>query len=109
MVLSPIDPVAPSTLMLREPLATGLLFFNGTALITSPNHKTASDAIDPAANNTDRGREHDRCDEAVDPVQHAAVTGNDVAGILDAETALHRRLEQVAKLRHDREHRCQHQ
>jgi hypothetical protein len=48
-VLSPIEPVAPRTVMLRRLDAAGLLFRRGTALIKSPNHKTAADAICAAA------------------------------------------------------------
>jgi len=48
-VLSPIEPVAPSTLTLRTADAAGLLLRKGTGLIVSPNHKTAADAIHAAA------------------------------------------------------------
>jgi hypothetical protein len=69
MVLSPIDPVAPKTVTLRTSEATTLLFRNGTALIGSPNHKTAADAIRAVPQQAENCRHHDGCDKPVQPVQ----------------------------------------
>ena len=51
-------------------------------------------------------RQNDGCDKPVQPVHQAAMAGNEVAGILDAEPALDRRFEEIAKLRGDRQHRA---
>src|SRR5437660_6669714 len=102
MVLSPIEPVAPSTVMARTADAAGLLLRNGTALMFSPNHKTATDAIDAAPQQPDRRRQHDGGNIAVETIEQPAMARNDVAGILDVEPAFHRRFKQIAKLRGDR-------
>src|SRR4051794_13503076 len=109
MVLSPIEPVAPRTVTLRTADAAALLLRNGTALISSPNHKTAADAIDAAAQNSDKCRQHDRRDEAVQTVEQPAMARNDVAGIFHAEPAFDCRFKQIAKLRGDRQHRAEQQ
>ncbi len=75
--------------------------------MSSPNHKTAADAIHAAPQKAENRRQDDRGDEAVETVHQPAMTGNEVAGILDAETPLYRRLEEIAKLGRDREHRAQ--
>src|SRR3954463_1374279 len=107
MVLSPIEPVAPSTLTLRTADVAARLFRKGTALICSPNHKTAADAIDAAPHHTDqRGTDH-RKHQAIEPIQQTAVAGNDMAGILHPETPLHRRLEKIAEVRKDGQFRGQ--
>jgi hypothetical protein len=50
IVLSPMEPVAPSTETERTAVAEALLLRKGTALMTSsPNHKTAANAIRAAA------------------------------------------------------------
>jgi hypothetical protein len=69
MVLSPIEPVAPRTVTARTPDAVALLLRNGTALIFSPNHKTAADAIRAATQNPENRRQDHRGDEPVEPVQ----------------------------------------
>jgi hypothetical protein len=69
-VLSPIEPVAPSTVTLRIAAgAAALLLRNGTALIGSPNHKGAANAIDSAAPDSENRRQHDGCDKPVKPIQ----------------------------------------
>src|SRR5258708_16033373 len=105
MVLSPIEPVAPSTLTERTAEIAALLLRKGTALMSSPNHKTAADAIHAAPQNAEYRRHDDRCDKAVEPIQQPAMAGNDLARILDAEAPLYRGFEQIAKLRDDREER----
>jgi hypothetical protein len=102
MVLSPIEPVAPSTETVRTADAVALLLRNGTALIVSPNHKTAANAIGAAPQEPKKSRKGDRCDKPVQPIQEPAVAGNDLAGILDAETTLYRGFEQIAELRNHR-------
>src|SRR5208282_3333828 len=52
--------------------------------------------------NRDR-RGEERCrGERVESIHQSAVAGNEAARILDAETPLERRFEQIAKLGHDR-------
>src|SRR4051794_24937798 len=109
MVLSPIEPVAPSTVTDRTADATALLLRNGTALMSSPNHKTAADAIDAAAQNPDKSRQRDRGNEPVETVEQPAMAGDDLAGILHAEPAFHCRFKEIAELRGDREYCCQQQ
>src|SRR5438094_2499626 len=107
MVLSPIEPVAPRTVTDRTADAAALLLRNGTALIFSPNHKTAADAIGTTPQEPKNSSHNDGCDKPVQTIQQPAMTGNDVAGILDAETPLHGRLEEIAELGADRENRAQ--
>ena len=40
-------------------------------------------------------------DEAVETIHQPAMAGNDVAGVFNAKTPLHRRLEEIAELRND--------
>src|SRR5216684_7886148 len=109
MVLSPIDPVAPRTVTLRTAEAAALLLRKGTALISSPNHKTAADAIHAGSQQPQNRRQHDRGDEAVKAIQKPAMAWNDLAGVLDAEAPFHRGFKQIAKLRRRRQHRGQEQ
>src|SRR3954451_12101133 len=94
-----MEPVAPSTVTVRTVDTAGLLLRKGTALMFSPNHKTAADAIDTAAQDADHRRQHDRGNIAIETIEQPTMAGNDVAGILDVEPAFHRRFEQIAKLR----------
>src|SRR6202030_1942748 len=107
MVLSPIEPVAPSTLTVRTADAAALLLRNGTALIFSPNHKTAADAIHATPQNAENRRHDDRRDVSVETVQQAAMARNDVAGVLDAEAAFHCGFKQIAELGRNRQNRPQ--
>src|SRR5262245_7723468 len=93
-----MEPVAPSTVTLRTSDAAALLLRNGTALITSPNHKTAADTIGAAAQKAQNRCGHNRCDIPIQAIHEPAMAGNDVARILDAETPLYRGFEEVAKL-----------
>src|SRR3954447_14737222 len=102
MVLSPIEPVAPRTVTERTAEAAALLLRKGTALISSPNHKTAADAIGAAPQKPETRRHQHGRDKAIQPIQQPAMAGNDLARILDAEAPLYRGLEQIAKLRNDR-------
>jgi len=68
MVLSPMEPVAPSTVTVRAAAATALLLRNGTALIVSPNHKTAADAIGAAPQKTEKSRQDDGCDKSIQAI-----------------------------------------
>jgi hypothetical protein len=68
MVLSPIEPVAPSTETVRTAVTAALLLRNGTALIVSPNHKTAADAIDAAPQKTEKSRHDDGCDKSIQAI-----------------------------------------
>ena len=87
---------------MRTAEAAALLLRNGTALISSPNHKTAADAIGAAAQKTKNRRHRDGCDKPIQPIQQPAMAGNDLAGILDAEAPLDRGLEEIAELRNHR-------
>ena len=69
MVLSPIEPVAPSTVTVRTADAAALLLRNGTALIISPNHKTAADAIGATPQKPEKSRHGDGCDKSIQPIQ----------------------------------------
>src|SRR3982074_3851140 len=89
MVLSPIEPVAPRTVTARTADAAALLLRNGTALMLSPNHKTAADAIHATPQKPENRRQDDRGDESVETIHQSAMPGNDVAGGLDAEKPLH--------------------
>src|SRR4051794_40085644 len=100
MVLSPIEPVAPSTVtVLTPPAAAGLLFFKGTALINSPNHQRAADTFGAAAQNTSNCCQNDCSYKTVEAIKQPAMAGNDVTRILDAEPALARGLKETAKRR----------
>src|SRR5580698_6346638 len=98
MVLSPIEPVAPRTVTARMADAGALLLRNGTALIFSPNHKTAADAIHAAPQKTENRRQDYRRDETVETIEQPAMPGDDLAGVLDAETTFHCRFKEIAKL-----------
>jgi hypothetical protein len=57
--------------------------------MSSPNHKTAADAIRAVPQKSENCRQNDRGDKAVQTIKQAAVPGNDVAGVLDAKSAFH--------------------
>src|SRR5689334_24515899 len=101
-----MEPVAPNTVTLRTADAAALLLRNGTALIASPNHKTAADAIGAAAQKAQNRSHRDGCDKPVQAIEQPAMTGNELARILDAEAALYRGFEQIAKLGDHRQKRC---
>src|ERR1700722_7259064 len=107
MVLSPIDPVAPRTVTARSANAAALLLRNGTALMLSPNHKTAADAIHATPQKAENRSYDDRGDETVERIHAPAMPGNEVAGILDAKTPLHRGFQEVAQLGCNRKCRAQ--
>src|SRR6266404_1272450 len=109
MVLSPIEPVAPRTVTARTADAAALLLRNGTALMLSPNHKTAADAIHATPQKPENRRRDDRGDESVVAIHQSAMPGNDMAGVLDAKTAFHRGFKEIAELGGDRENRAQQQ
>jgi hypothetical protein len=69
MVLSPMEPVAPSTLTVRTEDAAALLLRNGTALMFSPNHKTAADAIHATPQKTENRRHDHRGDIPVKAIE----------------------------------------
>jgi len=68
MVLSPMEPVAPSTVTVRASASGALLLRNGTALIISPNHKTAADAIGAAPQKPEKCRHNDGCDKTIQAI-----------------------------------------
>ena len=108
IVLSPIDPVAPRTVTVRTADAAALLLRNGTGLMNSPNHKTAADAIHAAPQKTEKCRQHHRGDESVETIHQSAMPGNDMAGILDAETPFHRGFKEIAELGSNGQNRSEH-
>ena len=63
----------------------------------------SASSLPPSPSAGDQPGERRRAEEPVDPVEHAAMAGNDAAGILHAKAALHRRFQKVAGLRGDRE------
>ena len=69
MVLSPIEPVAPSTVTLRTADPAALLLRNGTALMLSPNHKTAAGAIHAAPHNAQNRGQDNGGDKPVKAIQ----------------------------------------
>src|SRR2546427_13259490 len=97
-----MEPVAPSTVTVRASVSGALLLRNGTALIVSPNHKTAADAIGATPQEAKKSRPRDGRDKSIQPIQQPAMTGDDLAGILHPKTSLHRRLKQIAELRNHR-------
>src|SRR5690349_23091993 len=103
MVESPIEPVAPSTVTLRTASPAALLLRKGTALIMSPNHKAAADAVGTIPQTSQNSRHDNGSNETVEAIHQTAMAGNKVAGILDAEAAFDGRFEQVAELGDDRE------
>src|SRR3982074_1617885 len=107
MVLSPIEPVAPRTVTARTAERAALLLRNGTALMLSPNHKTAADAIHATPQNAENRRQDDGCDKSVETIHQPAMPWNNMAGVRDAETPFHRRLKEIAKLRGNRENCAQ--
>src|SRR3954447_1377682 len=100
MVLSPIDPVAPRTVTVRTADAAALLLRNGTALISSPNHKTTADAIQPASQEAEYASQDDRRNKAVQSIEQPAMSGNQMARVLDPEAPLHRGFQEAAQLGH---------
>src|SRR3984885_11797495 len=109
IVLSPIEPVAPKTVTARTADAEALLLRNGTALIFSPNHKTAADAIHAAPQKSQNRRQDHRRDKAVETIEQSAMSGNDLAGVLDVEPAFHCRFKQIAELGNNGKRCAQHQ
>src|SRR6266852_6740220 len=109
MVLSPIEPVAQRTVTARTADAAALMLRNGTALIVSPNHKTAADAIHATPQKPENRRHDDGCDVSVEAIQQPAMPGNDVAGVLDAESPFHSGFKEIAKLRRNREDSAEQQ
>src|SRR5882672_8096652 len=101
MVLSPMEPVAPSTETVRTAETAALLLRRGTALIVSPNHKTAADAIRAGPQEPENRRHDDGCDKSVQAVQQSAMAGNDVTGVLDAKPPFHRGFKEITELRND--------
>ena len=51
-----------------RPRIAALLLRNGTALIISPNHKTAADAIGATAEKAEKRRHDDGCDKSIQPI-----------------------------------------
>src|SRR4051794_30657466 len=98
-----MEPVAPRTVTARTADAGALLFRNGTALMLSPHHKTATDAIHATPQKAQEGRENDGGNETVQTIQQAAMTRNQMTGILNAETPLNGGFEEIARLGGNRE------
>ena len=69
---------------------------NGTALMLSPVQKPAA-ACRPPRKPRQRSRRN-RDHKSIEPIHQAAMAGNEVAGILDAEMALDRGFQEIAEL-----------
>src|ERR1700744_4974551 len=109
MVLSPIEPVAPSTDTVRTAEAVALLLRNGTALIFSPNHKTAADAIHARPQNSENRRQNHPGDESIKPIEKPPLARKPRGLILDAKAPVCRGLKEIAELRDDRQHGSDHE
>src|ERR1700688_4370950 len=103
MVLAPIEPVAPRMVMRRSPSAGPGFERASVTVIGSPYHKAACGIIEAAAQHADQTTGDRGRPKTVEPVHHAAMSGNKVAGVLGAEPALDPRFKQIAELRHDRQ------
>src|SRR5581483_2244886 len=103
MVLSPIEPVAPSTVTLRTSSVAALLLRNGTGFIVSPNHKTAANAIGTMSHKSEKRRQHKHGHQAVEPVHQPAMARDDVARILHPESAFDSGFKDIDELGGDRE------
>src|SRR5690242_17193099 len=69
-----------------------------------PHQQAARRGVQAAAGDADGRCDRDRSHEAVEPVHHAAMSGNDMARVLDAEPPLDCRLQKVAGLEIGRAH-----
>ncbi len=100
----PIEPVAPSrTRRFGAPAPRGM----DVKSKSSPNSPFKQSRRDPrplGSRPGDRRRERRRYDEAVEPIHQAPMAGNEAARILHPRAALHRRFEEIARLRHRRSH-----
>ena len=65
-VYAAVDPTV--TVRTAAATAAALLLRNGTALIISPNHKTAADAIGATPQKTEKGRHDDGCDKSIQAI-----------------------------------------
>src|SRR6185437_6571616 len=102
-VLAPIEPVAPNIVTLRRPTAgCGSVRVRLDrklmgAVIGLP-HQQAGAGIDKAATQQpDHTRNKRGGPTTIETVHHAAVAGDELAGILGAEPALDPRFEQIAE------------
>src|SRR5215467_2105865 len=68
----------------------------------SPLKQSAGDERTPGVEACRDGREKASRDERVKSIHQPSVARDQAARILDSETPLERRFEQIAKLRHDR-------
>src|SRR5262245_26253711 len=97
-----MEPVAPRTVTLRMGAdAAVLVLRNGTALIVSPNHKCAADAIQAAAENAEYCSHHDRGNQPVEAVHQPTMARYEMAGILHPETTFYRGFKEIAELAGD--------
>ena len=71
-----------------------------TTVMPSPYQQPARGASKPPRSNPITHADKRRRPEAVEPIHHAAMTGNELACILGAELALDPGFEQIAALRH---------
>src|SRR5690242_749555 len=98
----PIEPVAPSNVTARSAgTADDCVRKRGTVM-RSPQQQAVGCRAKAFMQDANSRRKDRGSDEAVDPVHHPAVAGNELAGILGAEATLHGGFEQIASLRDDR-------
>src|SRR5674476_347735 len=114
MVLTPIEPVAPRIVMLR--MAASGSGFDRTRLVKewpvgvmrSPYQQPARGAVPTTAQQSDQAADERGGPKAIEPIHHAAMTGNELACILGTELALDPGLQQIAELRHHRQQQSDH-
>ena len=107
-MLAPIEPVAPSSVTDRiAGAAENSERPSGTPTIAFTTPVARAPGVEAAAQHADDRRHQGRRQETVEPVHHAAMAGDDVTGVLGAEPALDRRLQQIAGLRDRRQQQSQ--
>src|SRR6185295_1402055 len=103
-VLDPIEPVAPRIVTVRA-AGSGLERMFGVA-INSPDQEAPRRSLEAPASQTHHGRRQYRCQKPVEPVHQPAMTRDQMARVLGVEPALDRGFQEIAGLRHDRQHQC---
>src|SRR6185437_6625974 len=104
IVLAPIEPVAPRMVIPRTPVA-GLASDRTalTAVMYSPYQQPPCGCSVAATQQSHHTPRKCRSPEPVEPIHHAAMTGNNLACILGIELTLDPGFEEVAELRSNRQ------
>src|SRR5260221_3596094 len=111
MVLVPIEPVAPSSVIdISFARGAASALANGTTDIditsASPQQQPARRSVRPPAHQSDHCCHAGGSNETVKSVHQPAMPGNHMASILYPEPALDYRFESVSRLPNDRQHDC---